>query len=328
MLERDPGRIVGCNIVAGVENRLIERRLAKAAFEWLGRLAADRGYTTSMDLVESLRVLQGGDYPRSMPSPSPPPEFRLRGERALDVRGMHEDLSIILPARLLNTLIHPRDRERLRDRGLVFPSTDTGSWSRATVARWRRRPAAERRVRFDPNQTLGRHRSVLWFARRRDVEASLGSRSRNGRAQRGRDRLGLVHHRHGVILAAMHFPPGLLERVTSARPTFLDAAEHRRFRTWPDGPDARANRHWGCTVDLAALARSDPNVDGCLERVTAEIAGGDLPDDGRFEFDLLGPVAAATGTHPADDVAFSDRLRSQLGGLSVDELRARLKSYL
>ena len=303
MLRHVGGQIVGCNVVAGVENGLIEPHLARDAFAWLGRLAANRGYRDPTSLVEALRVLRSGDFHPSMSDPRRPPDFRLRGEQDLNARGLRGGLSSIIPAFLLNDLILSDDLDTLRGEGLFFPFSATGPLSSTTVEEWRRRPAAERRVRLDPNQTMGRHRSVVWFTRRQDIEASLASKASHERAQRARDCLGLVHHEHDVVLAAMHFPDEVFRRSTSARPTFLDAADHRRFRAWPDGGRSRSNRQWGCTVDLEALAE-------------------------RFEFELLGPVTDSTGTDPADDVAFSGRLQSQLGGLSVDDLRIRLTSYL
>ena len=55
------------------------------------------------------------------------------------------------------------------------------------------------------------------------------------------------------------------------------------------------------------------------------IAGDDLPGDGQFEFDLLGVVDEALGITPEADEAYAARL---LGGMSVTDIGARLKSYL
>ena len=122
-------------------------------------------------------------------------------------------------------------------------------------------------------QTLGRPRSVVWFTRRRSLASALGRRDAGNHAQRSRDRLGLVHHGRGAVLAALHFPAQLLRTRSSARPTFMDAADHLRFRAWPDGRRARSDRTWGRTVDLRALDRGEPSVDGCPERVTRDIPG-------------------------------------------------------
>ena len=328
MLQCTAGQIVACNIVAGVDNGLIDRSLPKEAFDWLGRLAAFRPrYQEPRELVKALVVLRDGDFPTSVKRLASPPEFRLRGDPAIAPRDLTGDVSCILPAWLLNQLIASNDLERLRAEGLVFPSSTGGFRSAATVARWRRMPAVKRRVRFNPDAVLGRRDSVVWFTRRRDLAVALGRRDRRDRAQRARDSLGLVHHERGVVLAAAHFPARIFEHQASARPAFADAADHRRFRTWPDGRRARSNRRWGYTVDLRALDRGAASADGCPERVTREIPGSDLPEDGRFELDLLGAVEEALGEDPDADDAYAARLLGGLsGGSSIADLGARLRS--
>ena len=329
MLRCVAGQIVACNIVAGVDNGLISRGLARDAFEWLARLATfEPRYRHPGELVKALQILRGGKYPPGMAFPSPPPEFRLRGEASFGARALSGSVSCVLPAWLLNHLIAPLDRQRLRREGLVFPSSDTGTLSDATIERWQRKPAAARRVRFDPDKVLGdsrAERSVVWFTRRRNLDEALGRCDRRDRAQRARDLLGLVHHRPGIVLAALHFPAGILASSASARPTFADAADHSRFRAWPESRRARSDRHWGCTVDLRALDRRERLTDGCPERVTREIAGRNMPEEGRFEFDLLGTVHRALGTGPSADWMYAKHLR---GTMSVAGLDARLRSYL
>ena len=293
---------------------------------WLARLAAFKPeYRAPRELVKALQILRGGDYPPSMPHSAPPPEFRLRGEAGIDARDLTGSVSCVLPAGLLNRLISQPDLERLRREGLIFPHSDRSFRWTAIVDRWRRKPPADRRVRFSPTEALGRTRSVVWFTSRRKLAARLGGRTGRNGAQRARDLLGLVHHRPGVVLAALHFPARILESRASARPTFADAADHSRFRAWPDDRRAQSDRNWGRTVDLRALDHAERLADGCPERVTMVIAGDDLPGDGQFEFDLLGVVDEALGTTPEADEAYAARL---LGGMSVADIRARLKSYL
>ena len=326
MLQCVAGQIVACNVVAGVDNGLINRHLARDAFEWLARLATfEPRYRSPGTLVKALLMLRGGDYPAGMPVSTPPPEFRLRGEAGIGVRDLSESVSCIVRARRLYRLISSPDRLRLFGEGLVSPSSGEGFLSRESIERWRGKPAAARRVRFDPNSTLGRPRSVVWFTRRRNLSAALGRRDRRDRAQRARDLLGLVHHRRGTVLAALHFPAGILAASHSARPTFADAADHPRFRAWPEGRRARSDPYWGRTADLRALDHGERIADGCPERVTRELSGRDLPEEGWFEFDLLGVVGAARGANPAADRAYAARL---LGGMSVATLGTRLRSFL
>ena len=325
MLQCTAGQIVACNIVAGIDNGLIDRSLPKEAFDWLGRLAAFQPrYRGPGELVKALVVLRDGDFPESVKRLAHPPEFRLRGDPAIAPRDLRGDVSCILPAWLLNRLIAPNDLERLRAEGLVLPSSTRGFRSAATIERWRRMPAVKRRVRFNPDAALGRRHSVVWFTRRRNLAAALGHRGRRDRAQRARDSLGLVHHERGVVLAALHFPARIFERRTSARPAFADAADHRRFKTWPDGRRAQSDRRWGYTVDLHALDRGAASADGCPERVTREIPGLDLPEAGRFEVDLLGAVQETLG-EGADDAYAAHLLGALSGGSSIADLGARLR---
>ena len=290
------------------------------------RLASfEPGYQAPDTLVNALSILLEGDYPRGMPLSPPPPEFRLRGEAGIGDGDLAGSVSCVLPALRLNDLISPPDLARFHREGLVFPSSSDEPWFEKTIDRWRQKPARERRVRFDPSGTLGRPRSVVWFTRRRSLASAPGHRDAGNHAQRSRDRLGLVHHGRGAVLAALHFPAQLLRTRSSARPTFMDAADHLRFRAWPDGRRARSDRTWGRTVDLRALDRGERSVDGCPERVTRDIPGSALPEGGRFEFDLLGAVDEALGEGPDDDGIYAARLR---GGMSAADLGSRLRSFL
>lgn len=114
----------------------------------------------------------------------------------------------------------------------------------------------------------------------------------------------------------------MLAGCTSARPTFADAAGHRRFKTWPDSAAARTDRDWGRTVDLRALDASSPSLDGCPERVTKAVDGGIL-GSGSFEFELLGTVRSSVGAGKAADAAFAKRLTD---GLTVPKIAKKLKA--
>ena len=328
MLQCTAGQIVACNIVAGIDNLLIPPGLAKEALDWLGRLADFQPrYRAPQELVKALVVLRDGDFPRGVKRFTPSPEFRLRGDATINPRDLTEDVSCILPAWGIRRLIAPNDLKRLLGAGCIFPSSSRAFHFDLVMKRWQETSADRRRVRFNPNEALGHRHSVVWFTRRRNLAEALGPRDRQGSAQRARDSLGLVHRRPDVVLAALHFPARIFVNQASARPTFTDAAEHRRFRTWPDGQQARSDRSWGYTVDLRALDSGAASADGCPERVTKEIRGSDLPEDVRFEVDLLGAVEEALGDGSAADGAYAARLLGGLsGGMSIAALGARLKS--
>ena len=192
------------------------------------------------------------------------------------------------------------------------------------IQHWRLQSPDYRRVRFNPNASLGRPGAVAWFTRR-DSLAKAQEKLDRHLAQRTRDALGLVHRGKGVVLGVLHIPALLLRPAGFSRPTFADAGSHVRFKTWPDGKRARRNRAWGFAVDLSKVASGDVYVDGCVERVTRSISGANLASHGTFEVELLGAVVNATDAGPRADRAFSKRLRDTL---TAQELASKLRRLL
>ena len=147
----------------------------------------------------------------------------------------------------------------------------------------------------------------------------------SSKGQRARDVLGLNHHMPGETLIAVHFPGSAVEAESSARPTFIDAAKHRRFMAWPEGADGQADRAWGRTADLRAFDAGADVIDGCPELVADPVEAGALPNGGLVEFEMLGTVAGATGTGDAEDQAFATRLA---GDDTIADLKTKLKNII
>ena len=317
LLQCTAGQIVACNVLAGVEHRLVDRAWVKETLAWMGRLGSHAEYDTPEKLVGVLRALRGGRMPSARFSVDSVPDIRLRGDAVPSP--FQVEVSCVVPTHVLRNIMAPEDRLRLRDEGLVWRSSDADFMASSTVDEWRSKPASVRTARFNPSESLGLGRSVVWFTRRDAIARATATASGNERTQVVRDKLGLVHHRMGTALAALHFPPATLSGVVSARPTFADAAGHKRFKTWPDGAGARSRRHWGTAVDLEALDAGAASVDGWPERVTKEIDGA-LLGQGRFEFELLGSVRPPpTG---AADTAFATRLAE---GRTMAQVAQKLK---
>ena len=310
------GQIVACNVLAGVEHQLVDRAWVKETLAWMGRLGAHADYATPDKLVDALRDLRSGRVSEGVDLQDGLPDIRLRGDTT--PRPFQVDVTCVVPTHVLRSILSPEDRLRLRREGLALPSSEAGFMADSTINEWRGKPASVRTARFNPNESLGR--SVAWFTRR-DVFAQTATGT-SDRTEEARDKLGLIHHKAGAMLAALHFPRAALSGIASARPTFADAAHHRRFKTWPDGANARRRRRWGTTVDLQALNANATSVDGWPERVTKEIGGAAL-GEGRFEFELLGSVPALQGTAPATDAAFATRLAE---GRSTADIAQQLKA--
>lgn len=319
LLRCTAGQIVACNVLAGVEHRLIDRAWAKDTLAWMGRLGAHADYGTPDKLVRALHDLRDGRVAPGIAAPDELPDVRLCD--AVMPRPFQVEVSCVVPALSLARIVSHEDRPRLAREGLALPLTEAGLSANSTVDKWRTKPASVRTVRFNPSRSLG-GRSVVWFTRRDAFAKAAASASTNYHAQEVRDKLGLIHHRAGTTLATLHFPRATLAGVASARPTFADAAHHRRFRTWPDGAGARKRRSWGTTVDLRALDADATSADGWPERVTKEI-GGAVLGDGRFEVELLGSLPVPQGTGDATDAAFATRLA---GGRSTAEIAQKLKA--
>lgn len=312
------GQIVACNVVAGIDNQLVEPALVKEALVWMGILGDHQQYTGPTGLVRALEHLQTGEVSPDL-ALAKPPDFRLRGNAK--PTPFQVEVSCVLPVHVLGDIVPDQDKDRLAREGLAMPTSTADFIANSTIREWKSKPKSARTVRFDAQAHLGRRRSVVWFTPREAIEETLKVKNDENHAQRVRDALGLAHHRAGALLAALHFPPATLARCASARPTFVDAAGHRRFKTWPDGAAAGKNRNWGRTVDLCALDTSSPSLDGCPERVTKAVEG--VTVNGSFEFELLGAVRSSASVGEAADAAFAKRLAD---GLTVSKIAKKLKA--
>ena len=319
LLDSVGGQIVACNIVAGLDNQLIEPALVREVLAWMGILADHQRYAGSTGLVRALAHLQTGEVSPDSAS-AKPPDFRLRGDAK--PTPFQVEVSCVLPVHVVGDLVSDQDNDRLAREGFAMPTSSADFIASSTIREWKSKPASARTVRFDAEAYLGRRRSVMWFTPREAIEETLKAENDEDQAQRTRDALGLVHHQAGALLAALHFPPATLAGCPSARPTFADAAGHKRFKTWPDDAAARKNSDWGRTVDLRALDAASPSLDGCPERVT-KAADGAVLRNGSFEFELLGTVRNSVGAGEAADAAFAKRLAS---GLTVPKIANKLKA--
>ena len=323
LLQSSVGEIVACNIVHGIREQLIEGHFARSVLDWVGRLATHLGSSRSEDLVDAIAVVRDGDYPAGLGSRATAPDFRAHWDPVPSLPQPDFELSCVMAASALRELIDPADMERLRASGLLFPTQANSRITAEAIRDWRERPARERHVRFNPSASLGRG-AVVWFTRRDSLLQAQRQDDRDS-GQRARDALGLVHYPAGIVLGALHIPARALQTLSFSRPNFLDAANHTRFKTWPDGMTTRLNRTWGYAADLAKVASGVPNVDGCVERVTTTIPGASLAPLGTFEVELLGAVEDSADNCVEAHRTFAKRLRGQL---TADKLAYTLQEQL
>ena len=320
LLETAGGQVVACNVLAGVQNNLVDAAWVAEVLASMGEIGSDADYAGVggfLGVLDDLRTRP------STVTASGLPDIRLGGTDAPSP--FEVEVSCILPAWRAGTLMSREDRRRLAREGLALPRSEADPLATTMVNEWQSRPAGARMVRIDPAATVGRPDDVIWFTRRSVFDDALALMPTNVRAQRARDLLGLVHHQEGAMLAAMHFDPPTLSACPSARPTFADAGSHARFKTWPDDEVARKDPSWGRTVDLHALDADAASVDGCPERIAKSTRGDSLANGGTFEFELLGAVQTSANQGDATDVTFFRRLSK---GRSAVEIGAELKALI
>lgn len=323
LLQSAGGRIVACNIVAGLEEGLIEPSWTSDVLAAMHEVGAHDRYAEPGQFVRALDDLRTHELPPGQ-ALSSPHDIRLGGVDSpvpFDV-----EVSWILPARRLEGLMLSEDRERLVGEGLMWRDA-TDPVLTLTIDQWKSKPPEFRTARLNPTSYLGRKDDVVWFTRRDALKEALTADDIGGStlAQRTRDLLGLTRHGPGTLLAAMHFQPSTLASFVSARPTFADAGSHARFKTWPDRPAARKQRNWGRTVDLRALTEDHQSLDGCPERIMKSMYGGMFANEAMFEFELLGTVQTPVDQTDAADMAFARKLWK---GRKISQLGATLKAAL
>jgi hypothetical protein len=141
-------------------------------------------------------------------------------------------------------------------------------------------------------------------------------------ADRVRDRLGLIHYENNNALVEIQIPGNVILGHESARPTFIEAVSHSRFRVSPDTIKAKKRSAWGWTVDLAKFADQLPQIDGLPERVVKPI---DCNEDIGLKFRPIGCTTSSRGNGLQDnDVAFVKRLSN---GIYLDSLKQAILDY-
>ena len=171
-------------------------------------------------------------------------------------------------------------------------------------------PDSLRIGRLGAGKSIGGRSGSVWITGKSILDEELDGYEQP--ADRARDVLGLVHQKPRNVLVALHFPWSVTDKVRSARPTFMDAGDHRRFRAQAGARHRRRMAAWGHTVDLAKVSAKAKNVDGLPERICGEIDSGALaPTGGKFSFTPLGRVTTERGhdanTHD-NDAAFARRM--------------------
>lgn len=172
-------------------------------------------------------------------------------------------------------------------------------------------------------ESLGGYSQLFWITRSSRIQyitKSISSDERGTRGTRVRDYLGLIHREQNVPLVELRLKASKIFKKARARPTFVEAGDHRRFKIRPDLPKNIKILDWGFTADLLRLEQDKPSLDGAPEQVVEPIKTEELGEISCF---LIGCVETTRGEE--DDDKFTERL---MNSRTKDELVKRLLSWL
>ena len=311
LVAEDLGRIVVCNVVDGHAEGHFMKIDVKQYFEWWIDLCMHQRLRSITKVLAAMSTMRNGKYPSTFKAGAKRQDFRFRcPKRRPRKQRRFRELCSTVPALVLREVIDDKTRDELKAKSIHFPATHNSDWTDDFVRTMMDIPDSLRTGHFGSGKSIGRSGSV-WITGKPILDARLNGYGQP--ANRARDVLGLVHRQPPDVLVALHFPWAVMDKVRSARPTFMDAGDHRRFRARAGARHRRSMAAWGHTVDLAKVSAKAKNMDGLPERVCGKIDSGALAPTGRFGFTPLGRVTTERG-HDADihgnNAAFARRMKN------------------
>lgn len=277
-LETDPrGVIVICNIADGLRLGLCSNAFAKKVLrKWKAfhnaRARAEGLKRRTWEFKELSRSIEL--YHSSYPVPS-----WWRGSSSSDLEmSCRKPLSNSRPARFGSSRSTEQVFEALSDRSmadlrgrLIFFGTASRYFDDDDVIdEIRALPDNQRQFTLKASASIPKYGRTFWFSEARGLGVAFASPKP---ANAVRDALGLVHYKNDFAATAIFFGNAELAKVGHARPTFGDAATHRRFMIRASLPKNRRRTSWGRTADLSQIAPLMMNCDGVSERVAAAFTG-------------------------------------------------------
>ena len=306
LVATDLGRIVVCNVVDGHAEGHLMKIDVKQYFEWWIDLCVHQRLRSITKVLAAMRTLRNGKYPSTFKAGVKRPDFRFRCPKRRPRK--QQELCSTVPALVLREVIDAKTRDALAEKSIHFPANHSSDWTDDFVRTMMDIPDSLRTGRFGADKSIGPS-DVVWITGKPILDEKLAGYGQS--ADRARDVLGLVHRKPKDVLVALHFPWVVMDKVRSARPTFMDAGDHLRFRAQAGARHRRRMAAWGHTVDLAKVSAKAKNMECLPERVCGEIDSGALAPTGRFGFTPLGRVTTERG-HKADthgnNAAFARRM--------------------
>ena len=228
LVATDLGRIVVCNVVDGHAEGHLMKIDVKQYFEWWIDLCVHQRLRSITKILAAMGTLRNGKYPGTFKAGAKRPDFRFRcPKRRPRKQRRFQELCSTVPALVLREVIDDKTRDALKAKSIHFPATHSSDWTDDFIRTMMDIPDSLRTGRFGSGKSIGRSGSV-WITGKPILDAKLNGYRQP--ADPARDVLGLVHRKPPDVLVALHFPWAVTDKVRFARPTFMDAGDHRRFR--------------------------------------------------------------------------------------------------
>ncbi len=277
-LQSDPrGVIIICNIVDGLRSGPYDARFVKSVLRKWSRYHRERARFERLrartwhfdELWKSIE-----EYHSTRPRPAwwagpnctdiemkcVTPHRRSRPQRygcSRSTEQVFEALSDVSNRNLKGRLIFASSASR------YFDDTDVVDEIRAL-------PDGDREFTLKSTASVPKYGRSLWFTPERKLTALC---RKPKPADSVRDLLGLVHYEDAFAATVIFFGDPELALVTSARPTFGDAATHRRFMMRPRLAKNRRLKGWGVTADLSRIDPISVDYDGLTEKIAVSFNG-------------------------------------------------------
>jgi len=324
LLSHDRGIIVCCNILQGLDAGLYDTTFVKMVFDWWEALCNYLGITDGDKTIYLLRDLGFDPVLKKIPPAFRPgrsrPSLSFMARRTLSKSSRNELICTIIPAERLREKISDADLLRLENTHYVrFPSA-RHEWTTDVIQRLQRLTEAERTFQVRDGESL--HPICLWYTKAKDLLLKLRGLATASNA--ARDVLGLIHYDSATPLVALYFSHSHLLSSEDDRPTFIEAADNRRFQSQGYAPASIRQKGWGRTADLARIAQGKSIIDGCPERISKP-----TPHSFQLKFEILGLTSGLRGNIAGSDTDtdFARFLMKRQGRFGWDT-RDKIENYL
>lgn len=319
LLNKPEGKIVACNIISCLNNGLMTRAAIKSFLKACVKAYSEKPVSTIEKLLDQFQDVASGVRPLRGRKRKYLFQCKIGGCTIMDT----DEFCTIMAYGLF--IKHLLDDVFCENHHSFSVNADTSE------------PMLKNSINdlngkndiFKPGARLGGliDRPFFWITKANNIDDILRSDiEEKDIADKIRDRLGLVHHKKGVLLIEIRISGDKLRTSKHARPTIAEACTHLRFKAIPDTAGNLFHK-WGWTADLERFAEGHDNIDGAEERVVEPI---DFNEDlrAKINYAYLTDKFRGKPSDNDDDSAFADRIFSQLSLADMTVLKNELLGIL